>query len=142
MTPADLFVETRLLVQLLKPWLDELHDGVGITGPMRGVMEVVLRSGALSVPAIARGMAVSRQHVQVQVDALLAADLVAPRPNPAHKRSPLIALTDKGRAMMENMRAEELRAFARLQTGVSDEALVEAGQVLAACRAALVSGRS
>jgi DNA-binding MarR family transcriptional regulator len=109
---------------------------------MRAVLELVLHSGALSVPAIARAQGVSRQHVQVQVDALVAADLVAPQPNPAHKRSPLIALTAQGRAMIENMRAEELRAFARLQTGVSDEALAEAAQVLAACRAALVSLRS
>lgn len=142
MTPPELFAETRLLFQVLKPWLEELHRAVGITGPMRAVLELILRSGAASVPAIARAQAVTRQHVQVQIDALAAADLVGPQPNPGHKRSPLFALTDRGRAMIENMRAEERRAFARLQTGVSDEALADAAEVLVACRAALVSAMS
>ena len=142
MTAADLLTESRLLLQLLKQWSDRLHEDSPITATMRTVLELLLRAGPSAVPAMARAQGVTRQHVQLQVDALLKADFVRREPNPAHKRSPLITLTDKGRALIESTRADELRAFARLQTGVSDEAIAEAAQVLAACRAALVTAMS
>jgi len=141
MSPEDLLTESRLLLQLLKQWSDRLHAGGPVTNPMRSVLERLLRSGPVTVPAVARALGVTRQHVQLQVDALLDAGMVLREPNPAHKRSSLIALADKGRAVIESMRAEERRAFARLQTGVSDEAMADAAQVLAACRAALVADR-
>jgi DNA-binding MarR family transcriptional regulator len=71
------------------------------------------------------------------VDALLERDLVERQSNPHHKRSSLIALTDKGRALVENMRAEERNAIERIQAGVSDHAIEEAAGVLAAWRTAL-----
>ncbi len=49
----------------------------------------------------------------------------------------MIALSDRGRALIQNMRAEEQNAVARLQAGVSDQAIEEAAQVLAAWRAGL-----
>jgi hypothetical protein len=39
--------------------------------------------------------------------------------------------------MVQNIRADELDALARLQVGVSDDATVKAAEVLAAWRAAL-----
>jgi DNA-binding MarR family transcriptional regulator len=83
---------------------------------------------------MARTRLVSRQHIQQQVDALLERNLVRSEPNPAHKRSALIALTDTGRALIQNVRAEELHALSRLQAGTSDSAIREATQVLAAWR--------
>jgi hypothetical protein len=49
----------------------------------------------------------------------------------------MIALTDMGRALIQNMRADELNALSRMQAGVSDNAMSEAAQVLSAWRAAL-----
>lgn len=89
------------------------------------------------MPRIARERGASRQHVQQLVDALLERDLVQRKRNPNHKRSSLIALTDKGRALAENMRAEERNAIGRIQAGVSDHAIEEAQLVLAAWRTAL-----
>ena len=86
---------------------------------------------------MARARGVSRQHIQQQVDALLERGLVERQDNPAHKRSSMLALTDKGRALIQNMRADELNALSRLQVGVSDNAMQEAAQVLSAWRAAL-----
>jgi DNA-binding MarR family transcriptional regulator len=139
---SELFLESRLLAQALKQWSETVHEEAPMTGAMRSVLEVLLRFGPMAVPAIARAQAVTRQHVQLQVDALLQADFVERQPNPAHRRSPLIALNDRGRALVETLRAEERNAFARLQTGVSDETLKDALNVLAACRAALVSHQS
>ena len=64
----------------------------GITAADRAVLEFLYPDEALSVPEIAQRYDVSRQHVQVTVNALLEKGLVAKRPNPRHKRSDLIRL--------------------------------------------------
>ena len=138
MSVETLFNETRLLFNTLKLWAEGVHPGSEITLPMRAVLELLLLEGAAPVPAMARARSVSRQHIQQQVDALVDKGLVERRENPAHRRSPLIGLSDKGRAWIQTMRSEELDALARLQSGVSDDAVSEAAQVLAAWRAALV----
>jgi DNA-binding MarR family transcriptional regulator len=137
MAPEPLFDETRLLFHALKRWAEALHHGLGLTVPMRAVLELALRKGPRTVPDMARLRGVSRQHVQQQVDALLERGLVERVENPAHKRSPQIALTDQGRALIQNMRARELEVLGRMQVGVSDHAAQEAAHVLSAWRAAL-----
>jgi DNA-binding MarR family transcriptional regulator len=138
MSLESLFNETRLLFNTLKLWAEGVHPDSEITLSMRAVLELLLLEGAAPVPAMARARNVSRQHIQQQVDALVDKGLVERRGNPAHRRSPLIALSDKGRARIQTMRGEELDALARLQSGVSDDAVSEAAQVLAAWREALV----
>lgn len=137
MKPQSLFLETQVLFQVLKRWGDVLHEGLELTPATRGVLDALLLGGAATVPRIARERGASRQHVQKLVDALLERDLVERQSNPHHKRSSLIALTDKGRALVENMRAEERNAIERIQAGVSDHAIEEAAGVLAAWRTAL-----
>ena len=56
---------------------------------------------------MARARPVSRQHIQVIVDRLLAQGLVELRDNPAHRKSSLVALTTKGRQMMKTITARE-----------------------------------
>jgi DNA-binding MarR family transcriptional regulator len=137
MSVENLFNETRLLFHTLRHWAEVVHPGSEVTLPMRAVLELLLLEGAATVPAMARARGVSRQHIQQQVDPLVGKGLVVRRQNPAHRRSPLIALSDKGRALIQTMRSEELHALSRLQSGVSDDAMSEAAQVLAAWRAAL-----
>jgi DNA-binding MarR family transcriptional regulator len=137
MKAIELFNETRLLFHALKQWADTLHDGLDLSISTRAVLELLLLSGAAPVPDMARVRGVSRQHIQQQVDALLEHGSVERQDNPAHKRSPLIALTDKGRALIQSMRADEHNALGRIQVGVSDNAMAEAAQVLSAWRAAL-----
>ncbi len=132
-----LFNEARLLLHWLKRWADAVDESAPLTPAMRGVLERLLLGGPATVPDIARTRGVSRQHIQQQVDVLLERGLVGRQQNPAHKRSPLIDLEDKGRALIQDMRAAELDALARLQVGVSDNATAEAAQVLSAWRAAL-----
>lgn len=137
MSHEALFNETRLLFHTLKQWAEALHRDLPVTAPMRTVLELILLDGPATVPEMARTRGASRQHIQQQVDALAGRELVKRRDNPAHKRSSLIALTDRGRAVVQNMRADELAVLSRLQVGVSDRAVVEATQALAAWRAAL-----
>lgn len=126
-----------MLFHALKEWAETLHSGLDVSVAMRGVLELILLGGPATVPDMARARGVSRQHIQQQVDALLERGLLERKDNPAHKRSSLIALTDKGRALIQNLRADELNALSRLQVGVSDNAVAEAAQVLSSWRAAL-----
>lgn len=137
MLPEALFDEARLLFHGLKQWAETLHQGLEVSVPMRAVLELLLRGGPHTVPAMARARGVSRQHIQQQVDGLVERGLLERTENPAHKRSPRLQLTDRGRALIEEMRAQEMAALARLQPGVSDRAVQEAAQVLSAWRAAL-----
>jgi DNA-binding MarR family transcriptional regulator len=137
MDPEALFDETRLFFHALKRWAEALHQDRGLSVPMRAVLELLLRAGPQTVPEMARARGVSRQHIQQQVDSLLNRFLLERRDNPAHKRSPQLALTDKGRALIQDMRVEELDELAQIQVGVSDHAVREATQVLGAWRTAL-----
>lgn len=137
MTPEPLFDETRLLFHALKRWAETLHEERQLSVSMRAVLELLLRAGPRTVPEMARARGVSRQHIQQQVDALFERGLLDRQANPAHRRSPRIVLTDRGRALVQDMRAEELDELAQMQVGVSDHAVQEATQVLGAWRAAL-----
>jgi len=62
----------------------------------RAVMEFLYPHEQLSVPEIASRYRVSRQHVQVTVNSLRDTGLLESRPNPRHKRSSLMKLSDNG----------------------------------------------
>ncbi|MFO0697854.1 MAG: MarR family transcriptional regulator [Nitrospira sp.] len=91
----------------LKALGDELHGDLGVTVAMRAVMESLAEDGEQTVPQIARTKAVSRQHIQINVDELADARLVELQDNPGHKRSPFVVLTKKGRATFSGMRRRE-----------------------------------
>lgn len=82
-------------------------DGLGITAADRAVLEFLYQNEALSVPEIAERYDVSRQHVQVTVNALLEKGLVARKPNPRHKRSDLICLSAAGKKCFRKVRQQD-----------------------------------
>ena len=137
LTAERLLDEARRLSHALRRW-DSVRRQGDLTAAMRTVLELLLFDGPAAVPALARAAGASRQHVQQQVDALLAEGRVERRNNPSHRRSSLIALTDSGRALIQTVRSEELRALSRLQPGVSDDAIADATQALASLREALL----
>lgn len=98
----------RAVFNRLKAMGDELHGDLEITTAMRAVMETLSAAGPMTVPQIAREKGVTRQHIQLLTDALLEAGHAIAKENPAHRRSPLIALTDKGKRVFEKMSAREV----------------------------------
>ena len=66
------------------------------------------------VPEIAARYQVSRQHIQVTVNALLEDGFLMSRPNPRHKRSPLFALTAVGRELFRKIRLAESELLDKL----------------------------
>ncbi len=107
-------VELYEIVRLIRPVHRRLAraveaklEGSGVTVGMRAVMEVLEEAGALSVPEIGRTLFLARQQIQLLVNALEDQGLVERKPNPAHKRSPLFALTEAGRTAFGGIRAQE-----------------------------------
>ena len=99
------------LVRRLFRSMAQVADGYlaahGLSAADRAVLEFLYPEEALSVPEIASRYQVSRQHVQVTVNALLEDGFLEARANPRHKRSPLIALTYVGRELFNKIRAIE-----------------------------------
>jgi DNA-binding MarR family transcriptional regulator len=103
----DLSKTVRACFQRLKAIGEHLHEDLDVTVAMRAVLETLVEDGPLTVPQIARRKAVTRQHIQTIVDALLAKKLVKLDDNPAHRRSPLIVATAKGSDLFADMRRRE-----------------------------------
>ena len=92
---------------------------LGVTAADRAVLEFLYPKEQLTVPEIAARYQVSRQHVQVTANALLEHKLITSKPNPAHKRSSLLALTSKGRKLFERIRKNDERAITQLFGNIS-----------------------
>lgn len=125
--------EARLTIHRTIVAVERLHEGTGVTVPMRAVLEFLRRHGDHTVAAIARARSVSRQHIQVIVNDLLALDLVCRVENPNHRRAHLIRLTEAGEGLIDDLQAGEREAFEPLLTDrrrLSAERLAIAGEVL------------
>jgi len=125
--------EVRHLFQVLKALADAVHRDAGLNASTRAVMEA-LAYGPRTVPDIARRKSVTRQHIQLLVDELAKSDLVELRANPAHLRSPLIALTRKGEALFAGVRKREAPLLDRLAAGLDARKAAVTAQTLAALR--------
>lgn len=90
---------------LRKVELGEEIEGIGVG--VRAVLDMLRLAGSMTVPQMGRAQALSRQFVQRTVNDAAARGLVEAVPNPAHRRSSLIRLTDPGRAAIEAVIARE-----------------------------------
>jgi DNA-binding MarR family transcriptional regulator len=97
---------------------ERLHANERITIAMRAVLEFLVLRGPATVPQIARGRYVTRQHIQELVNALLERRLVEMADNPAHRRSRLTRLTPLGEETIERIRRREQRIYRKLDLGV------------------------
>ncbi len=127
----------RSLFHRLRAVGDRLHADLGVTTAMRGVMESLAKGGPMTVPQMARQRPVSRQHIQMLVNQLAEAGLCASRPNPGHKRSVLIELTEDGKRVFEEIRRREAAAIADLFAELGEDDLATTGRTLARMVAAL-----
>ncbi|KZB79846.1 MarR family winged helix-turn-helix transcriptional regulator [Amycolatopsis regifaucium] len=95
------------------------------------VLSVVSEEPA-AVPAIARRLGQVRQAVQRVVDDLTEAGQLRAEPNPAHRRSPLYAITPEGSRLLDRLwGASETQRLGMLDdSGVSAEDLRQARDTL------------
>jgi len=111
---------SRPLMQAAEASVEQGLADTPLTVRMRAVLEILLEQGDLSVPDIAARLEIQRQYVQVMVNETLASDLTHQRPNPRHKRSPLIRLTEPGRALIEDVMAREMALMEEIGADLSE----------------------
>ncbi|MGI5219981.1 MarR family winged helix-turn-helix transcriptional regulator [Nocardia sp. CA-290969] len=115
---------------------EKLAAPAGLTAAWWQVLGAVLRE-PLPVAGIARAMGVTRQSVQRIADLLVARGLAEYRPNPAHRRAKLVAVTADGRAAVERIGPQHTEFATRLAQQVGRERLTEIVQALADLSAAV-----
>jgi DNA-binding MarR family transcriptional regulator len=111
---------------------DSLHAPIGLGSGKRALLISIEKAGPTSVSRLAAMRPVSRQFVQRLVDELLSGGWVETQPNPHHKRSPLIALTTKGRQAILAMQAVEEPYLATLGDGLDPADLAATARILGA----------
>lgn len=104
----------RRLFRAMAQLADSYLQAHGLAAADRAVLEFLYPDESLSVPEIATRYQVSRQHIQVTVNALLEDGFLMSRPNPRHKRSPLFALTAVGRELFRKIRLAESELLDKL----------------------------
>jgi DNA-binding MarR family transcriptional regulator len=131
MKPAlyELIWNTRPLLQHIERAVQRGLEGTDLTVRMRAVMEILDRDGAQPVPALARALDIKRQYVQIMVDETTAAGMTDRHKNSAHSRSPLIALTPVGDALIRRVRQEEDSRVSALMKGLKESEVLVALQV-------------
>ena len=98
---ATLLAEVNGLAMRLKQGVRTKMEVPGeLLGAEHVVLSIIERDGALTVPRIARERSTSRQNIQILVDRLASQGRIELVPNPEHKRSALVRLTDKGRTWL------------------------------------------
>lgn len=95
--------------------------GTGLTVRMRAVLEILQRHGEQTVPDIAAKLEIKRQYVQVMCNETLTSGFVEQRANPRHKRSPILALTDQGRTLIEDIISKEVKLMHQIGADLSNE---------------------
>jgi DNA-binding MarR family transcriptional regulator len=108
---SDAYRVTWLIRRLFRAMGQRANEKLsdrGLTAADRAVLEFLSVADALTVPEIATRYQVSRQHIQVMVNGLVAKGLLTTRKNPQHKRSLLIALTARGRKLFASILDEDL----------------------------------
>lgn len=122
--------ETALLFHRLRIVADQVHRQGEMSGGLRSVLRGLNKQGAQTVPQMARVRAVSRQHIQMLINRLLEIGYVEQLPNPAHRRSPLIGLTEAGRKVVEEMNEREAKLLSLVDLGIPDIEMTEAARTL------------
>ena len=102
----------------------------GLSVGVRAVLNLLREHGPMTVPQMGRAQAISRQFVQRMVNEAAARRLVEIAPNPAHKRSPLIRLTDEGAAAITSLIAHEYALLAQVGGDLTDADITACLRVL------------
>ena len=121
---------SRPLMQAAEARVEKALDGTGLTVRMRAVLEILHVHGDATVPEIALKLEIQRQYVQVMVNETLAEGLTVGEPNPRHRRSTMIALTPKGKRLIEEVITRENHIVQRMATGIRAEDIATALNVV------------
>ncbi|MFD4989007.1 MarR family winged helix-turn-helix transcriptional regulator [Streptomyces sp. NPDC058374] len=120
---ADRLMEVFALVgplyRRVQRKIEQDNAAQGVSVGVRAVLDLLHTHGDLTVPRMGRLQSLSRQFVQRMTNDAAAQGWVATVPNPAHQRSPLIHLTDTGRATIEAITTREKAMLAEIPGGIT-----------------------
>ncbi|SOC20613.1 DNA-binding MarR family transcriptional regulator [Rhodobacter sp. JA431] len=106
--------------------------GTKLTVRMRAVLEILYKHGEQTVPELAARLEIQRQYVQVMCNEALASGFIEQRTNPRHKRSPIMALTDHGSILIQEIIANEMKIMKEMGENLSNEDIATALKVVLA----------
>jgi DNA-binding MarR family transcriptional regulator len=127
-TDTELLSRTALAVFRVHGQFLEVSENlarpVGLTAARWQVLGAILPE-PLPVSGIARAMGLTRQGVQRIADVVVELGLAEYRPNPAHQRAKLLAVTEDGRAAMRRIRPAHKEFAQRLADQLGVERFTE-----------------
>jgi DNA-binding MarR family transcriptional regulator len=118
--------EIRTCFNQMKTLAENLHHNLGINASERAVLETLMQSSPQTVPEIAKGKGVSRQHIQNIMNGLVDSGLSIEVDNPKHRKSSLFLITEKGRTMFSAMQNREEAPIKRIAASLSSDELLAA----------------
>lgn len=113
---------------------EQIHGQGQRSSGRRGVLRGLDLRGPKTVPQMARERPVSRQYIQSLVNGLAGEGLVEFFDNPAHRRSSLVRLTEKGIDLVAAMNRREQKLFSSAKITIEEKRLRAAAAVLRAIR--------
>ena len=123
---------SRPLMQAAEGCVEAGLAGTNLTVRMRAVLEILDKYGEQTVPELAARLEIQRQYVQIMCNETLASGFIEQRANPRHKRSPILALTDHGRTLIEEIISKEMKIMEEMSEDLSKEDIATALKVVLA----------
>ena len=121
---------SRPLMQAAESCVEDGLAGTNLTVRMRAVLEILHKYGEQTVPELAARLEIQRQYVQIMCNETLASGFIEQRANPRHKRSPILALTDQGSTLIEDILTNEMQIMQEMSEGLSTEDIATALKVV------------
>lgn len=121
---------SRPLMQAAESCVEDGLAGTNLTVRMRAVLEILHKYGEQTVPELAARLEIQRQYVQIMCNETLASGFIEQRANPRHKRSPILALTDQGSTLIEDILSNEMQIMQEMSEGLSTEDIATALKVV------------
>lgn len=99
-----------------------------------GLLRSLSADGPQTVPQLARERQVARQHIQTIANDLARLELVEFAENPAHKRSKLVRITEKGEIELRDLTMRIENAYEEISAGMDAGDINRAVKVLSELR--------
>ena len=134
---AEVYQALGPLYRKVSRSVERLQPVMGMSVGVRAVLEQLHRQGELTVPQMARSQELSRQFVQRMVNDAISAGWIEARPNPAHRKSPLIHLTEPGAEAIGAVVAREHELMSKVPGELTEADIRTTLKVLTAMSAGL-----
>jgi DNA-binding MarR family transcriptional regulator len=132
-----LFFEVNALASRLKVAARQLHLENRLPANGRALLQLLARNGPQTVPQLARARATSRQNIQTQINHFETEGWIRFTSNPAHRRSELVELTQRGEELLVGALQREANQLAPRLPDADEGEVMEAVTLLKRIRIAL-----